>query len=37
MRNREQTGPGVDGRSQRGLGTAATISNLAVCKQASLP
>lgn len=37
MRNREQTGPGVDGRPQRGLGTAAALSNLVVCKQASLP
>lgn len=37
VRNREQTGLGVDGRTQRGLGTAATNSNLAVCDQAPLP
>lgn len=31
VRNKEQTGLGIDRRTQRGLGTAATKSNLAVC------
>lgn len=37
VRNREQTGLGVDGRTQRGLGAAAANSDLAVCDQAPLP